>query len=94
VEVNTLTEQEPEACAEALTERAIVGPELAFGGRDSADNDVIVARVRSWSQPKGIPVPLKAAPGMSNEEIGRLELPDEPRRSGDKELMDALIGTE
>jgi hypothetical protein len=93
VEVKTLSEQEPEACAESLTEGAIIGPELTFGGRDSADYDVMVAGVRSRSQPKSIPVPLKAAPGMSNEEIGRLELPDEPRRSGDKELMNALIGT-
>jgi hypothetical protein len=83
VEVKTLSEQKPQACAESFTERAIIGPELTFRGRDSADNDVVVAGVWAGSQSKGITVPLKAAPGMSNEEIGRLELPDEARRSGD-----------
>jgi len=94
VEVKTLSEQKPQACAKALTQGAIIGPELTFRGRDSADNDVEVAGVWSGSKPKGITILLKAAPGMSNEKIGRLEFPNEPRGGRNKELVDALIGVE
>jgi len=83
VEVKALSEQKSQACTEPLTKLAIIGPELILWGRDSADNDEIVARVWSRSQSKSVTVVLKAAPRMSDEEIGRLELTYEAGRGGD-----------
>lgn len=80
--------------AESFTERAIIGRGLVLRARYSPDDDVVAAGEWSRSQCKGVEIAAKAAPRMSNEEIGRLEFANEPRRSGDQELANVFVRAE